>query len=165
MSFMGSRNSASVGAYTGASTKRALDPSLGKRSCCSNTPKQQVLAEEDEIDGEEMEVLSSPLIGDDCGDEADGMRGIFAPLGDSGGEAVAGLFPLEEAPVGALEEEEDVEGSDEAEAPITLAPGGLPPGCVTSLAFIMTFWFGPGGPSVANFTATPKDCAALPEPL
>ena len=43
-------------------------------------------------------------------------------------------------------------------APIILAPAGFPVGWVTNLAFIITFWLGPGGPSVPSFTATPKDC-------
>lgn len=32
---------------------------------------------------------------------------------------------------------------------------------MTNLAVMITFWFGPHGPSVPNFTATPKDCPEL----
>ena len=46
-------------------------------------------------------------------------------------------------------------------APMTLAPMGFPVGCVTSLAVMMTFWLGPGGPSVLSLTDTPNELPPL----
>ncbi len=100
-----------------------------------------------------LSLLSTALLG-----EAGLAMGILANFFPDAQVDFGDVFAF--VPLGPGVEEDSLAEVDSL-APMTLAPTGFPLGWVTSLAFMITFWFGPSGPSVPSLTATPKDWPLL----